>query len=113
MIDNGQAIAQALGFVHVVRREQDRAARLLEAANDVPELAPALGIEAGGGLVQKQNLGIAHQRRRHGQPLALPARKLADPGIGFLVELHLLQHLTRRTGLAIKTGKQLDRSRGR
>ncbi len=106
VIDNGQAIAQALGFVHVVGGEQHRASGLLKAANDVPELAAALRIEAGGGLVQKKNFGIAHQRSSHGQALALAARKLADPGVGFLFELHLLQHFTRRTGLAIEAGKQ-------
>ena len=44
VIDDGQAIAQAFGFVHVMRRQQDRASGLLEFANDVPELAAALGI---------------------------------------------------------------------
>ena len=42
MIDNGETIAQAFGFVHVMGREQDRPATLLEGADDVPELTAAL-----------------------------------------------------------------------
>ena len=84
MIDDGQAVAQALGFVHVVRGEETVPPRLLKVANDVPQLAAALRIEAGGRLVEKEHFRIAHQRGSDGQALALTARKLADPGVGFL-----------------------------
>ena len=79
-----QPIAQTLGFVHVVSSEQDRPPVALERANDIPQLAAALRIKSRRGLVQKQNLWIAHQRRRYRQTLALPAGEFADPGIGFL-----------------------------
>ncbi len=108
VIDDGQAITQTLGFVHVVRREQHRASSLLETANRVPKLAAALRIQPSCGLVQKKNLGITYQRGRDCEPLALAARKLAYPGICFLGELHLLEHFERCTRLPIETRKQLD-----
>jgi hypothetical protein len=40
-----------------MRGEEDGATLLLEAANDFPNLPAALRIEAGGGLVEKQNFG--------------------------------------------------------
>ncbi len=36
VIDDGQAVAEALGFVHVMGGEQHGAAVALECANDVP-----------------------------------------------------------------------------
>src|SRR5215471_1216001 len=61
MVDDGEAVAQTLGFVHVVGGEQDGTAFLLEGADDVPELAAALRVEAGGGLVKKEDAWIADE----------------------------------------------------
>src|SRR5271165_568445 len=51
MIYDGQPVAETLGFVHVMSREQHGAAVALEGANDVPQLAAALRVEAGGRFV--------------------------------------------------------------
>src|ERR1700739_1693871 len=51
VIDDGEAIAEAFGFVHVGGGGQDGAAFWLEVANDFPELAAALRVETGGGLI--------------------------------------------------------------
>jgi hypothetical protein len=53
VIDYGELVAEAFGLVHVVRGEQHGATFFLEDADDVPVLAAALGIESGGGLVEK------------------------------------------------------------
>src|SRR5208337_1364024 len=81
VIDDGQAIAETLGFVHVVSSEQHGATFFLEGADDVPELAAALGIESGGGFVEKKDARIADQRGGYSQALLLAAGKLADPGV--------------------------------
>src|SRR5215471_14906949 len=106
MIDDGETVAETLGFIHVMGRQQHRAAGPLKFANDIPELSAALWIKAGSRLVEEQNFWIAHQRRRDGQTLALSTRELADPGIGFLRELQLLQNVGRRARLAVKAGKK-------
>src|SRR5579871_585318 len=87
VVDDGQAVAETLGFIHVMRRQQDRAAVALKGADDVPELATALRIEPGRGLVKKEDLRIANQRSRYGETLALSAGEFAHPGIGFFGEL--------------------------
>ena len=53
VIDNRQTIAQSLGFVHVVCSQQHGTVASLELANDVPQLTPALWIEARGRFVEK------------------------------------------------------------
>ena len=79
VIDDGDAVAEPLGFVHVMRGEQHSAAGLAEAADDVPELAARLRIEAGRRFVEKQQLRIADEGTGHGQPLLLSAGEIADP----------------------------------
>src|ERR1700734_1093558 len=106
MVHDGQPIAQALSLIHVMRGQQDRAARTLEFSNDVPKLPAALRIETRGGLVEKKNLWIAYQRRSNRQTLPLPPRKLSHPRVRFFRKLQLFEHFIGRTRLAIETGKQ-------
>ncbi|HLB86554.1 MAG TPA: hypothetical protein VJK29_02765, partial [Terriglobales bacterium] len=77
VVDDGKAVAEALSFVHIVRSEKHRAAVALEGADDIPELAAALWIKTRGGLIQKKNFGISHERSGDGKALALSARELS------------------------------------
>src|ERR1700681_3626312 len=79
VIDDGEAVTEAFGFVHVVSGEENGAALFLEDADDVPELAAALRIEAGGRLVEKKNARISDQSGGYGKALLLAAGKFADP----------------------------------
>src|SRR5208283_1325212 len=108
VIDDGQAIAEAFGFVHVMGGEQDGAAFFLEGADDVPELASALGIESGGGLVEKKDAWIANQSGGHSQALLLASGKLADPGVGFLGELKFLKDVGGGARFAVEAGEEFD-----
>src|ERR1700739_1395942 len=108
VIHDRQPVAQPLGFVHVVGGEQNRPALLLEGANDAPQLPPALWIETSSGLIQKQNLGIAHQCRRHCQPLPLPTGELAYPRISLLRKFQLLPDFISGAWLAVRTRTQVD-----
>src|SRR5262249_2320802 len=87
---------------------QHCAAALLESPDNFPELAPALGIEAGSGLVQKQDLRIRNQRRGYGQPLPLPTRELAYPGIRFVRKLELRHYIIDRAGMAVEGGERFE-----
>jgi hypothetical protein len=91
-----------------VSGEQDGAAFFLEDANDVPELAAALGIESGGGLVEKKNARLSDQRGGDGEALLLSAGKFADPGVGFFGKLQFFENLGGRTRLAIETGEEFN-----
>ena len=108
VVDDGEAVAEALGFVHVMRGQQNGAAFLLKGADGVPELAAALRIEPGGGLIEKQNFWVADQRSGDGQALALASGKLAHPGIGLLGELHFFKDFLRRAWLRVEAGEEVD-----
>ena len=74
VINYSKTVAEAFGLVHVVRGEKDGATFVLEGADDIPELAAALGIESGGGFVEKKDARIADQSGSDGKALFLAAR---------------------------------------
>ena len=69
--DVADAVA-ALGLVHVMGRDEHGEAVRGEAVDLVPELAPRLRIDAGGRLVEKQELRPVHDAGGERQAL-LPA----------------------------------------
>ena len=50
-------------------------------------MAARLGVEPGGGLIEKQQLWIANQGAGHGQPLLLATGKAAYAGMALFFEL--------------------------
>ena len=52
----------------------------------LPELQPALRIEAGGRLVEEQQLGVADQGAGDRQALLLAAGELADARVALLLQ---------------------------
>jgi len=69
VVDDGKALAERVGFFHVVRGEQNGFAGLVVLANDLPQEQARLRVETGAGLVQKQHLRIVHHGARDGEAL--------------------------------------------
>src|SRR5436190_17443850 len=97
MVHDRQTVAEALGFVHVMGGEEHRTPVTLKSANDVPQLAAALRIEAGRRLVKKKYIGRPHQSGCNCEPLPLAAGKFAHPCVGLLIELQRLKNFNRRS----------------
>src|SRR5580698_7890586 len=62
VVHDGDTIAEALGFFHVMRGQDDGASCLLESVDEIPQVAAGLRIEAGRRLVEKQQFGVADER---------------------------------------------------
>ena len=93
-------------LLHVVRRQQHRAALDAEALHDVPQLQPALRIEAGGRLVEEEHVRIADQRARDAEPLLLAAREFADARVALLIERQIAQQLLGVVPVAIERAEE-------
>src|SRR6185436_17053890 len=93
VIDDRDAVAEALRLFHVVRREQHRTAAFAESRDDFPQLDAALRIEAGRRLVEEEDVGPADERGRDGEALLLSAGELAHARGALLVERELAQQL--------------------
>jgi hypothetical protein len=74
--DERQPMA-ALGFVHVVRRDEHGRALGRDAMDVVPELATAHGIDAGGGLVEEEERRRVDRRAGERDALLPAARERA------------------------------------
>ena len=63
VVHDRESIAQDLGLLHVVRREQDRPAIRLEAQDEVPQRSTGGGVETRRRLVEEDELGVVDQRQ--------------------------------------------------
>ena len=101
VVDDREPVAELVRLLQVLRRQEDRRASLVDATQLVPDGQAARGIEAGRRLVEKQHLGLVHERRREVEASLHPAGVTLDRAIGRVGELHELEQLDRtRTGLA-------------
>ena len=96
LVDDGDAVAEPLGLVHVMRREQHRPAARAEPEDDVPELPPRLRVQARGGLVEEEHVRIADQRAGDGEALLLPAREPFGPRCALVGQSDHLEHFVER-----------------
>src|SRR5215213_1066663 len=71
MVDYRHAIAQALGFFHQVSCEEYRLPPFADAADELPDCAPRLRVEAGGQFIEKDDFGVIYQRERDEETLLL------------------------------------------
>ena len=81
LVDDGDPVAELVGLLHVVRREEDRLPVDVELAEDLPQGDAALRVEAGGGLVEEQDRRPVHDRPGDHQPLGHAAGEGVDPGV--------------------------------
>src|SRR5262245_52591294 len=91
MVDDGEALAEGVGFVHVMGRQDDRFALAVVAADDFPEQEARLRIEAGGGLVKEEDLGVVHHGARDRDALHHAAGEAADHVVGAVVQPELVE----------------------
>ena len=101
----------ALGLVHVVGRDQHGQAFGRERMDLVPELAPRLGVDAGGRLVEQQKLRVGQRAGAEREPLLPAARQFAGKLLLAALEAEPLDHRARRRrrlGKSVKPGDEFE-----
>ena len=86
VVEDGHPVAQALGLFHEMGGQHDRLAPGAHVAHQVPDGVPGLGIEAGGQLVQEDQLRIGQECQGDEQALLLPAGQFREGRIAFLFQ---------------------------
>jgi hypothetical protein len=71
-VQDRDAVAQAFGLLEAMGGEEDRHAAPAELVDQLVDLAGGDRVQAGGRLVQEQQLRVAEQRPGQGDPLAEP-----------------------------------------
>ncbi len=82
VVDDLEVIAEPLGLVHEVRGEDDGLALAQQHAQLLPHLVARLRIEAGGRLVEEDEVGIVHQGAREHEASLHAAGELLDAAVG-------------------------------
>ncbi len=63
----------------------------------------------GGWLVEKEDVGLSHQRARDRQPLLLPSRELSHAGVSLFIERQIAQQLIGIVTALVERSKQPQR----
>ncbi len=87
-VHDHEPVAQLLGLVHVVRGQHERDALALELPQPLPHEVARLRVEAGGRLVEKQQVGLVDQGPRDGEPSLHAAGERVDLVAFAIGELH-------------------------
>ena len=93
LVHDDQPVAQLLGLVHVVGRQDERHAALLQSIEPIPEQVARLRVEARRRLVEQQERGLVDQRAGDGQASLHPARQRLDLVVRALGQLGELEQL--------------------
>src|SRR5690606_9483810 len=103
--DDAAAVGELLRLIEVVGGEQDARALVAEASDELPELAAGLGVEAGGRLVEEQQLGASDDAEGDVDAALLAARELRDACTRLLLEADGGDHLVDVARIRIEPGE--------
>ena len=109
MVDDGDAVAEALGFFNIVGGQQDGFLFATQFFDDVVNFAANLRVEAGRGFVEKHDFRIVDQRHGQGEALLLAAGKFFVEGVAFFFELKPFQQAVGAGAVPVETGKKIKR----
>ena len=97
VVHDRDPVAELVGFLHVVRRQQDRLTAARAARAMTSHSASRLcGSRPAVGSSRNEHVGVVHDRPRDHQPLRHAARELVDFGPGAVGEAELLEQLVGR-----------------
>src|SRR5690606_41919075 len=94
-VDDDDVVGELVGLLQVLRGEQHGDAVVGQAAHDVPQAVAAARVEAGGRLVQEEDLRTPDQARREVETAAHPARVGLGGAFGGGGELEPVEQLGR------------------
>ena len=93
LVHDDEAVAELLGLLHVVRRQEQCHALALEPVEPVPDDVARLRVQPGRRLVQQKHLRVVDERPGDRQPALHPARERLHAILGAIGELDELEQL--------------------
>src|SRR4051794_2282954 len=102
--DDRHPVGETLRLVHVVGGEEDGLAEVAQTGDRIPGVAAGGGVEAGGRLVEEEQLGVADQGHADVETALLATREAARAGIGLAAQADQLDHLVDRPRRAVVAG---------
>src|SRR6202171_5850363 len=91
VVHDRDPVAKRFGLIHVMGGQENGPSFRADRFRQLPQVASRLRIEAGGRLVEEEDLRLVDERRRDAEALLLAARQLGNGRARLLGEVHLLQ----------------------
>ena len=113
VIHDGDAVAESVRLIHIVRRQHDGHALVVERADTLPEEEARLWVQIVGRLIEEQRVGIVHQRPRQQHTLLHASREDAQLLLRPRAEAELFEQLLAlapRAPCAPRHDRRRDRS---
>jgi hypothetical protein len=101
-IDDCHAVAEFFGLFDVVGGHQDGALLAAQVEDEFVDFEARLGVEAGGGFIEEEDLWVVKHGERQGQPLLLSAGEFGVLRVALLPELQALQKLIAIHGAGVE-----------
>jgi hypothetical protein len=115
-VDDGDAIAQRLGFVHGVGREEHGHAPLAQGAHELPGRGARVRVHTGGRLVEEHDTRAADERAREREALGLAPREPPHRGADGPAQPDEVEHRVGGIGVVVvrrEQAQQLERAQTR
>ncbi len=93
VVDDHDPVGQVVGLLEVLGGEQDRRAPTDQVPDHRPQVGPAAGVEAGGGLVEEQHRRLGHEGAGEVEAAPHAPGVGLDRAVGGLVEIEVLEQL--------------------
>ena len=91
-IDHADAVGHLLGFLDVMRGEDDGDARLTHRPHQAPHVLPQLDVDAGGRLIEEQDLRLMRERLGDHDAALHAAGQRHDLAVLLVPERQVFQH---------------------
>jgi len=108
MVHDRDVVAEQVSLLHIMRGQHHGLAAGLDRLHQIPEIAPRLRIEAGGRLVEEQQVGIVDQGDRQQHALALAAGQLAVIAVEELFQVAGLDQLLDRRAVVVQRVEEAE-----
>jgi hypothetical protein len=92
-VENRDPVGELVGFLQVLRRQEDRHAAGHEVSDDLPHRAPAAWVQASGRLVEEDDAGITDQAHREVEPTPHAAGVGSGRLLGRLDQIETLEQI--------------------
>ena len=108
VFDHADLACEALGFVEVVGGEQDGCAAVGEAFDDLPGLAACGGVEACGGFVEEDEVGVADHAGGEVEAALLSAGEFVAAAVGVFGEADEFEGFVDVHGVFVEFGGEVE-----
>ena len=109
VVEDDHLVGEPVGLLEVLGGEHHRGAGGGELGDDRPQCLAGGGVEPGGGLVEEQDRRRGDQAGGEIDSAPCPARQLADPAVGDVVQLEPVDEIAgSASGRAAQPGQATD-----